>query len=456
MREAAEGSPERGRGEGLATALRDLPVILRTAPGDEPPERSLRILYFHQHFSTPGGAAGTRSYEMARHLISRGHQVTMVCGSAAQAETGLDGPFTRGQREGVVDGIRVIELEAPYSNYQGLLTRTGTFLRYALRSTMVALREEADVVFATTTPLTAGIPGIAARWLRGKRFVFEVRDLWPELPKAMGVVTNPFVLGAMRVLERTSYRSAHHCIGLAPGIVAGIQRAGVPADRITMIPNGCDLDLFGPSGEKSFRETDPTIPGVDPGDFVAIFTGAHGIANGLHSVLDAAAVLRDRDIRGIRLLFVGDGKEKPGLVLRAREERLESCIFLDPMPKETLTHLVRAADLGLMILADVPAFQYGTSPNKFFDYIAAGMPVLNNYPGWLADLIEQQGCGVVVSPGNPVAFAEALERLRDDPEFTREAGIRARTLAESRFARQELARCFAAVIEATASPLAAA
>src|SRR5215470_5017229 len=163
----------------------------------------MRILYFHQHFTTPNGSTGTRSYEIAKHLLASGHQVTMVCGAAALSKSGLGGPFVNGKREGRVDDIDVIELELPYSNYDGFLRRSWTFLRFAFRSIVLALILDYEVVFATSTPLTAALPGIAGRWLRRKPFVFEVRDLWPELPRAMGVIRNSLALLLMDWLEFT-------------------------------------------------------------------------------------------------------------------------------------------------------------------------------------------------------------------------------------------------------------
>src|SRR6218665_2297966 len=225
----------------------------------------MKILYFHQHFSTPQGAAGTRSYEMAKRLIGRGHTVTMVCGSAGSGHTGLGQSFSKGRRRGMVDGIDVLEFDLGYSNKMSFLRRVAVFLLFAWRSIVVALREDYDVVFATTTPLTAGIPGIAARWLRGKRFVFEVRDLWPELPKAMGVITNPVMLAGLSLLEWASYRSAHRLIGLSPGIVEGIAKRGVEVERIRAVPNGCDLDIF------SASPTPWRPEGVSTADFMAIF-----------------------------------------------------------------------------------------------------------------------------------------------------------------------------------------
>ena len=169
------------------------------------------------------------------------------------------------------------------------------------------MTETYDLAFATSTPLTAALPGLAARWLRGKPFVFEVRDLWPELPRALGV-RNPLLLGSMSLLEWAAYRGADACIGLSPGIVAGIRRRA-PRDRsIDLIPNGSDLELFHPRLRAPL-----TLPGLAPGDFVAGFTGAHGPANGLDALLDVARELRRRGETRIKLVFIGDGKEKDRL-----------------------------------------------------------------------------------------------------------------------------------------------
>ena len=401
----------------------------------------MKFLYFHQHFSTPQGSSGTRSYEMARRLIARGHHVVMVCGSAAGGNTGLSGPFEKGRRRGMVDGIEVLELALTYSNRDNFLRRTLTFLGFAWRSLLVALREDCDVVFATTTPLTAGIPGIAARWLRNKPFVFEVRDLWPELPKAMGVITNPLVLFMMSVLEWVSYRSATRLVALSPGIAHGIAARGVSEQKIQVIPNGCDLDIFA-AAPVPWRPVE-----VPEANLMAIFTGTHGMANGLHAVLDAAAELKRRGRDDISLVLIGDGMKKPELVARARSEALDNMVFLAPVSKIRLAGLMASADLGLQTLANVPAFYYGTSPNKFFDYIAAGRPVLNNYPGWLAELISSHNCGFAVPPENPQAFADALMEAADDRKALREMGGRAQALAHAEFSRDLLASRFVGWLE---------
>jgi glycosyltransferase involved in cell wall biosynthesis len=393
----------------------------------------LKILYFHQHFVTPKGAGAIRSYAMARKLIEQGHSVTMVCGSNTAGITGLEGPFTKGRRRGDVDGIDVIELDLAYSNNDGFFKRVWTFISFALRSVWIALTEKYDLVFATTTPLTAGIPGIFARWLRGKPFVFEVRDLWPELPREMGVITNPVVLWAMGVLEWLSYRSAHRLVGLSPGIVEGIKKRGVPGKKIAMIPNGCDLDIF----------TDSAAPwrpnGVTESDLMAVFAGTHGVANGLDAVLSAAGELKKRGRSDIKFLLIGSGRLKPALMAQADREGLDNVIFHEPVRKSDLAGLMQATDVGMQILANVPAFYYGTSPNKFFDYIAAGVPVLNNYPGWLAEMIEREQCGYAVPPANSAAFADALELAAAERGHLSVMGKKAKALAQREFDRDKMA-----------------
>lgn len=416
---------------------------LPTCPLASLPPNSIHLLYFHQHFATPQGSTGTRSYEFARALIARGHRVTMVCG--AHQLSGLDLPYdaTAGCQRGTVDGIDVISLSLPYSNHASLWARGWTYLRFACRSVHLALTLDYDLAFATSTPLTAAIPGLAAKWWRGKPFVFEVRDLWPALPRALGV-RNPFILGGMSLLEFAAYRSADACIGLSPGIIAGIKHRATKRLPVAMIPNGCDLETFHPA-----KRARLALPGIGPDDFVAGFTGAHGFANGLDSLLDVARELRRRGEQRIKLVFIGEGKEKDRLATQARAEGLTNCLFFAPVAKSELGAITASLDCGLMVLRNVPAFYYGTSPNKFFDYIAAGIPVINNYPGWLADLITQHDAGLVVPPDHAVAFADALQALAADPARAHRLGANARALAENEFARSALAGRFCQALEAS-------
>ena len=260
----------------------------------------------------------------------------------------------------------------------------------------------------------------------------------------MGVITNPIVLSMMSALEWLSYHSAHRLVGLSPGIVEGIAKRGISADRIVAIPNGCDLDIFASEVEQWRPD------GVASDDLMAIFTGTHGMANGLGAVLDVAAELKRRGQHDIKLVLIGDGMLKPGLQQRAEEEGLDNVIFHPPVSKHRLAGLMASADIGMQILANVPAFYYGTSPNKFFDYIAAGLPVLNNYPGWLAELITTHQCGYAVTPDSPQAFADALMHAADHKADLSAMGLRSRELAAKAYNRDILATQFVDWLEGAA------
>lgn len=384
---------------------------------------------------------------MARALLEKGHRVTMVCGGYEGGQTGLTGPFRRSVRRGTVDGIDVVEIFVPYSNKMSFPRRIVQFAKFAFIASRLAVGERYDLLFATSTPLTIAIPAMVGRLLRRKPMVFEVRDLWPELPKAMGVITNPLLLGLMSMLEWCAYRASDHVIGLSPGMVEGVRRRGVAAARISMIPNGCDLDLFDPRPMPRQAGTFPAE--VAPDDFVAVFCGAHGLANGLEAAVEAAAELDRRGVRSIKLVLVGDGKTKPALQEEARRRGLGNILFMDPMPKLALVDLLRQADLGLMLLKNVEAFYYGTSPNKFFDYLAAGKPVLVNHPGWVAQIVTDNDIGYAVAPDDAAAFADALMAAAAAADL-KEKGKRARLVGETEFSRQRLGEAFVAVIEKAA------
>lgn len=408
----------------------------------------MHVAYIHQYFTTPDQKGGTRSYEMARRLIDSGHRVSMIAGTSdligAEGKAGEVVPEN-------VDGIEVYRIVEPYSNAMSFPRRWMAFLRFAKRAVLVIRGlEPVDVVFATSTPLTVGPAGRKAARYHKAPLVFEVRDLWPELPIAMGIVKAAPLKWYLRRMEQSTYNAASRVVALAPGIKDGIVEAGYPADRVPVIPNCSDLDLFQPAESNAEVDADPRFG--RPGDFRLVFTGAHGLANGLDAVLDAANVLKARGTTGVRFCFIGSGGLKPHLLERAKAEGLEDLTaWVDPVPKRELARILPQMDVGMMILKNVPAFYRGTSPNKFFDYLACGLPVLNNYPGWVGDYIRQARCGVVVEPDSPEAFADAVEDLRARKEELPAMGQNARKLAEEKFDRDKLANQLVSVLEEAAS-----
>ena len=399
----------------------------------------MKILYFHQYFRTPEHDGGIRSFAMAMELIRRGHSVTMVCGGSPIFN--LSETNKKKIHRGYLNNIDVIQIALPYSNKFGLLKRTKTFCIFALSGIKIALKEEYDILFASSTPLTIGIPGIIAKMFRKKTFVFEVRDLWPEIPKALGL-KNPFVLAGMSFLEWLTYHMADACIGLSPRMVEGIKERSQKGKLIKMIPNGCDLEMYDPRKRQSLF-----LDGIKASDTVAIYSGSHGIVNGLDAILDASLYLKKLGREDIVICFFGDGKMKQHLVERAKNEKLTNCRFYDQVTKIELEKILASADIGLMTFLNVTALYYGTSPNKFFDYISSGLPVINNYPGWLADMIRDNQLGIVVPPDDSEAFANGLIELTDNRVYRKRAGLNARAFAEKNFSREHHAKEFVSFME---------
>jgi len=411
----------------------------------------MRILYLHQHFSLPAGATATRAFAMARALAVRGHAVTLACGRYAGATTGLEAlPFRRGRRTGRVAGLDLVEFAIPCGNAQGLAARAGAFLRFAAAATPLALRRSWDVVVASSTPLTVALPALLARRLRGTPFVFEIRDPWPELPRAMGGVPRP-LLAAMEPLATAACRRAAAVVALSEGMAETAIARGADPEQVAVVPNGCDLDLFGPQ-VAPWRP-----PEAASWEVLAVYAGAHGRANGLHQLLDAAAWLKGRGVRSVRLVLVGEGAEKPALTARAAREGLDNVTFLDPLPKPRLAALLAGSQIGVQCLAPVPEFAEWTAPNKLMDYLAAGLPVVSNLPGRAARLLDGDGttfapCGISVPPGGDgAALGRALAALAADPARRRRLGEAARAQAVLRWDRRLLAERFCSVVEAAAA-----
>ena len=403
----------------------------------------MKILYFHQYFSIREGSTGTRSYEMAKKLIERGHEVTMVCSDYGVNNTGIKKNYTNSKRKDVVSGINVIQYNYKSANKQNFFFRTIAFFRFSLSGIKLCLKEDYDLVFCSSTPLTAAIPGIFSKIFKNKYFIFEVRDLWPALPKAMGVIRNPILLFLMESLEKKAYKKADHIIALSTGMQNGIISKNISSKKITVIPNGCDLDLFTKANAGDYLLPEK----IDNNDFIILFSGAHGIANNLDTVLSVAKILIQRGRTDIKFLLVGDGIEKEKLKKRVNLEKIQNVIFKNPISKTDLAKLMNRCDLGLQVLANIEEFYNGTSPNKFFDYISSGLPVINNYPGWVAEIIKEKNCGFVVEPESIISFADTIEYAADNIQELNQKGKNARRVAENMFDRKIQAKKFVNLIE---------
>jgi glycosyltransferase involved in cell wall biosynthesis len=393
----------------------------------------MRIVYFHQYFATRDSATGTRSLELARRFVARGHQVTIVS-SVAQLPPdggrGLGLPY-----RDRVDGIDLVLLNVPYSNYFSTSRRLAAFVAFTAGACLVGpLLPRPDVVFASSTPLTIGLPGLLTARLRRAPFVFELRDLWPDVPIAIGALRSPLLIVASQALERLLYRGASRIVVLSEASRDALLAMGVPLARLVFVPNACDLDLFSPDHvDREFRARH----GLE-GRFVALYSGAMGRANGLDQLVEAAACLRAAGRGDVAIVAIGDGGRRPHLEERVRQLSLDNVLVLPPMPKARLAGVVGAADVTLTLFAPHPAFETN-SPNKFFDSLAAGRPAVVNLDGWLRRVVERERAGAWVPAGDGAALAATLAALADEPDLVAAMGANARRLAERDFSRDAMA-----------------
>lgn len=394
----------------------------------------MHILYLHQYFVPPDGSGGTRSYEMARRLVAAGNKVTLVTSSAFfPASYKFDKMITYLD----IDGIQLRVIDIPYSNRLSYASRMIAFFRFALHSVLVALNTDGvDLVFATSTPLTIAIPAIFAKRKQRCPMVFEVRDLWPELPVAIGALRNPLAIRVARILESWAYRSSDHVIALSPGMKEGIVQTGYPGNKVSVVPNSCDIALFKTpvtSGER-FLSGHPYLHG---GPLVT-YAGTFGIINGVNYLVDIAAEMAVIN-PSIRFLIAGEGKQKEQLIEHARQRGVleHNLWIIPPVPKKEMPGLLSAATVATSFFVDLPEM-WNNSANKFFDALAAGRPIMINYNGWQAELLSSSGAGIVVPPQDPLVAARMLNEFLNDASRLQKAATAATELASNVFDRDLL------------------
>lgn len=408
----------------------------------------MRIVYLHQYFVTPDQNGGIRSYQFARALTARGHDVHVVTATptrAARVGAG-QGPSSGDGRASteVVDGVTVHRLPVSYDNGMGDLRRMVAFVSFAVQAARRARGLRGDVVVATSTPLTIALPGIGATIGRRAPMVFEVRDVWPEVPIALGSLRNPLLRRAARALERLAYAASSTVIALSPGMADSVVRAGHPRRRTEIVTNVSDLDRFDPAraDAEAFVERHPHLRGRR----LAVHCGTFGRVNGLTHLVEVAAHL-GRLGNDLCIVLIGSGAEKDRVRRRAAELGVldENVFVLDPVAKAELPQVLAAATVALSSCDDVPALE-NNSANKYFDALAAGKPVAVNYGGWQAEELVETGAGLRIDR-DPARAARQLAAFVDDAATLAEASRAAGRLAAERYSLERLSAAFCDIVE---------
>ncbi len=408
----------------------------------------MNILFLSHYFPPEVNAPASRTSEHCRAWVRAGHAVTVVT-CAPNHPRGQVYPGYRNRlfaRERV-DGIEVIRLWTYLSANEGFLKRTMNYVSYML-ACIVALPGlgRADVVVSTSPQFFNGLAGYFVSRAKRAPWLLEIRDLWPESILAVGAVRNQTLIRVLRWLEHFAYRKASHIVPVTDAFARYMTDAGVPAAKITVIKNGVDTSLFdvGVSGAAMRAEL-----GLGS-KTVAAYFGTHGMAHHLETVLEAAALLKDR--QDIVFLLVGDGAERARLAALAAERALENVMMLGQRPKQDMPALWAVADISLVLLRKTDLFKT-VIPSKIFEAMGMATPIVLGVDGEAREIVEAAGAGRCIEPENAAELAAAVSELADDAEQRAAIGRRAHAYVGQHFDRQVLAERYLKILVSLHTPV---
>jgi len=332
----------------------------------------------------------------------------------------------------VIDGIELRIINVKIDNTQSLLRRLWTYFIYMLFSCWFALRLPADLVIVSSGPISVGLPGLIAKYLRRKKLVFEVRDLWPQGVIELGIIKSGFLKHIFYWFEGVCYKSSKLIVSLSPGIRDNII-SRFPYLEVISVTNPANLKLFQNNGYHD------RLPQEIINMNYAIYTGNIGEVNNSYLLFETAIELKKCGREDILMVLVGDGQQKLELLNKAKEMQIDNFIILDLLPKEKLVPYLQRAVASIIPLKDKPVFAT-SSPNKFFESLAAGVPVIQTTTGWLKDLVSNENIGFNVEANNPKMLSDLLIEMVNNPETYKDYRKRARLVAEKYFDKDKLAQ----------------
>ncbi len=396
----------------------------------------MKILFFTHYFPPEGNAPASRTYENARRWVRAGHEVTVVtCAPNCPEGVVYEGYRNRLWQRETMDGIDVRRVWTYIAANEGTVRRIANYVSYMVSAFLYSFcLRRPDVVVATSPQFFCGWAGVLFRFFRRVPFVLEIRDLWPESIEAVGALGNRRILRLLEWLEAVMYASADRIVTVGDGYRRRLVEKGVADERIEVIMNGVDRELFEPrppDGELKRRY------GLE-GKFVCGYTGTLGMACGLEVALEAAEKLKASGVDDIAFLLVGDGASRKDLDARAKERGLDNVVFTGRQPKERMPDFLAILDVALVHLRKTDLFTT-VMPSKIFEAAGMGRPILNGVGGFAAEFIERAGAGINFEPENADALVEALLRLRRDPALRAACAESGRAYVIARFDRDKLA-----------------
>jgi len=385
----------------------------------------MTIVYFYQYFTTPKGSWSTRVYEFTKNWVEQGHEVTVVTSVYSKSDL----KATRFIENQNIDGIKLKIINIQIDNKQPYIKRIYTFFVYCFFSIYYALTLRCDVVIASSGPITVGFPGLVASIVRGKKFVFEVRDLWPEAPIELGILKNKFLQKLSYAFEKWCYRKSRLVVALSPGIRQNIIDR-FPDTNVISVTNSANITLFSSAKIPLKKE-------LLKGKKYALYMGNIGIVNNSELLYRAALRLQQVNRKDIHIVLIGDGQLKNDL--KAKSKGIDNIHFLDLMPKNELVNYLKNSFVSLIPLKNTPMLAT-SSPNKLFESMAASVPVIQTTNGWIKDMLEQTNSGFVVSPTDEGELVNKLIYLADNENIATAMGENAYEYARIHFNKDILAK----------------
>ncbi len=395
----------------------------------------LRILYLSQYFPPEMGAPSARVYELSRRWVKNGDQVTVLTGFPHHP-IGVIPPEYQGYRflEENKDGIRVVRTYIFAAPNKGFFKRILSYVSFMCSSIIQGTKKvgKQDVIIATSPQFFVGVAGFIISRLKGIPFIFEVRDLWPESIVQLGQLKNRFLIRFLEWIEMLLYKKAIHIVGVADSTVKILTERGVPSEKITIIKNGVDLQLFhGQSDPNALKKK----YGFE-GRFVVSYIGTHGLSHALDKVLDTAELLKENE--EILFLLIGEGAEKEHLIQKAKAMNLTNVHFLNQIDKQQLPDYYGLSDVVLVTLRDLPLFR-SVIPSKIFEIMAMARPIIISVDGEAREIVEQAKAGIFSKPEDVQMLKEKILQLKNDEHLRERLGKNGRQYVKKYFDRDKLA-----------------
>ena len=380
-----------------------------------------KILYLHQYFKKKNESGGIRSYFIANYLSKYFH-INLISSCSHKGES----EFYKYQN------FKLLRFYIPYNNKFNYIKRVIIFFTFFYKAFFKSLSLKFDIIYATSTPLTAGVLGLILSKIKKKPFVFEVRDLWPEMPIAVGEIKNKFLIKFFEWIEKIIYLNASAIVALSPDMKKTIVNKGILSSKILVIPNMSNLEF-----NKIFLKK-KNISSSNP---VIIYAGTFGLINNVIYLVQLAKNLR-KIKSNIKIYLYGDGQDyKKILMLSEKYEVLNNNFFVSkPLPKNDIIKAIQSSTVSCSIVNNSIKEIEKNSANKFFDSLALGKPIFINYGGWQSKILKKYSCGISIQNKNILSVAQTLHKKLNDKNWVNKSGKNSFIVAKKFFDKELLCK----------------